>query len=147
MSGESANWKQKMAIKSRIERLEKSDTSGDGPSMTQIMTEAVGLNERVFKMDNQKLIKLANDESEPQSTRVQVIRRLLARAIDGKTRLGLLTMEQTMTEANLTEAQERKITAASRKGRLLQERMKQASIRVTTHRIEEINKELITLHE
>ena len=134
-----------MALKTRVERLEEADASGSGPSLTEIMTEAVGLNERLFRMDDQALLLLANDESELESTRVQGIRRLLTRNIDGQTRLSLLKMEQAMTKADLKEAQEREITATRKKARLLQERMKLASERVATYRLGEINEEIAAM--
>ena len=131
-----------ISLTARLEKLEKADTSGSGTSLTEIMTAAVGLNERLFRMDSQALIKLANDASESPSTRVQGIRRLLGREIDGTTKLSLLIMEQAMTQADLKEAQERKITAVSRKGRLLQERMKKGLERVATYRLKEIDMEI-----
>ena len=134
-----------ISLTARLEKLEKADTSGGGTSLTEIMTAAVGLNERLFRMDSQALIKLANDTSESASTRVQGIRRLLGREVDGTTKLSLLRMEQAMTQADLKEVQERKITASSRKGRLLHERMKKASERVAMYRLGEINKEIIAI--
>ena len=133
-----------ISLTARLEKLERADTSGGGPSLTEIMTAAVGLNERLFRMDSQALIKLSNDVSEPPSTRVQGIRRLLSREIDGTTKLSLLRLEQAMTQADLKEAQEREITSRSRKYRILQERMKYACIRVATYRLDEISKEIST---
>ena len=135
-----------ISLTARLEKLERADTSGGGPSLTEIMTAAVGLNERLFRMDSQALIKLSNDVSEPPSTRVQGIRRLLSREIDGTTKLSLLRLEQAMTQADLKEAQERKITAVSRKGRLLQERMKKGLERVARYRLKEIDMEIAAMH-
>ena len=135
-----------MVLKTRVERLEKADTSGGGSSLTELMTAAVALNEKMFRMENPALLRLVNDKSEPQSMREQAIRRLLTREINRQTRLNLLEMEQAITQANLTEAQERKITAASRKGRLLQERMKKASERVARYRLKEIDMEIAAMH-
>ena len=134
-----------MALKTRVERLEKADTFGDGPSLTEMMTAAVGLNERLFRMDSQALLTLANDKSESPSMRGQGIRRLLTRDIEGAARLSLLKMEQAMTQADLKEAQEREITAVSRRGRLLQDRMKKASERVATYRLKEIDMEITAI--
>jgi hypothetical protein len=93
---------------------------------------------RLNKTDSQALLQLVYDESEPKSTRVSGIGLLLTREIDDKTRLSLLKMEQVMTQFDLVEAQEREITAVTKKGRTLQERMKQGSIRVAVYRLEEI---------
>ena len=134
-----------MALKTRVDRLEKIGISGAGSCLTEIMAAAVGLNEQLFKMEDQALLQLANNKSEPQSTRVLGIRRLLTRNIDAQTRLNLLKAEQAITQAELKEAQEREITAASRKGRLLQERMKLASERVATYWLDEINKEIAVM--
>ena len=134
-----------MALKARVERLEKADTLGGGLNLTEIMTAAVGLNERLYRMDSQALLNLAKDKSESPSMRVQGIRRLLTRDIKDAARLSLLEMEQAMIQADLKEAQERDVTTVSRRSRLLQDRMKKASERVATYRLKEIDIEITAI--
>ena len=134
-----------MALKTRVERLERTDTSGVGPNLTEMMTAAVGLNERLYRMDSQALLTLVKDKAESPSMRLQSIRRLLTLDIEGAARLSLLKMEQAMTQADLKEAQDREVTAASRRGRLLQGRMKMASKRVATYRLKEIDIEITAI--